>query len=269
VSATGNGKFDEKTGFVTWLIDELPVGQAAIVELVVKVDADGEAVEIRNKASYAAPEDPQNIKEDEWIVTDEVIYQTVALHKDSSIKHGVDGTDAPYVKIGSTFTYIVSFDAMNPVYGLTVTDAIPKGLTYVEDSAAYAFGDAEAIKINGLETDKDNVLVFPTLEEVPAGTVTFTFDVKVNNVKEYDRDYFFINKATATVQDMEDSTEVIKLVSETVSHKTVKSNGTDTPTLGFTGSNGVLGWSMIAMASAAAMIAFGVYGFADKKKSKK
>jgi uncharacterized repeat protein (TIGR01451 family) len=268
VKAENDGKFNEETGCVIWNIETVEAGKSVTVEFVVKCDVDNEAKEIRNKASYAIPENPNDIKDEEWVWTDEVIYQTAALKKGSSIKHGTDGNDAPYVAIGSKFTYTITFDTTNTVYGLTVQDVLPKGLTFIPDTAVYTLPDGKVVKVNDLVVGDDRVLTFPTIDEIPAGSTVFAFDVKVEDVAEYDRDFFFINTATATVKDSENSEKTLTLTSEQISHKTIKTNATDTPVLGFESTSETIVWALIAVMSAIAMIALSVYGFSDKKKKR-
>ena len=270
VKAENDGVYDEDDNSVNWIIDVVKSGEAATVSFVVKCNVDNEAVEIRNKASYAVVEDPtKEIDEDEWFWTPEVIHQTVALHKTASIDYGVNEKDAKNVEIGSVFTYKLKFEALNPVYGLALEDVLPTGLTFVDGTGTYKLFGSEIVKINDLKVEKDNKLVLPVIDVVPAGGAEFTFDVKVNDVKEYDTEYFFINKANGIVRSNEESEDAIEVVSETVSHKTMKSNKTETPKLGFDTIKPSTVWTIIAVLSAFAMVGFGYYGFLDNKKKRK
>ena len=268
VSAANDGKYDEATNTVTWTLKDVEAGKTATVSFTVKVDCDNKAEEIRNKASYTVPNNPEDIKEDEWMWTDEVIHQTVELHKTSSIKHGTNEQDAPLVAIGSKFTYTITFTNKNEIYGLTIKDVLPKGLTFVKDSARYTLSGGEEVKVNDLVVGEDRTLTFPTIDAVPAGTATFSFDVTVNDVAEYDREYFFINKAEANLKTNKDSEKAVDLESETISHQTIKTNETDTPKLGFEATSEAMLWAAIALTSALAMIGCVVYVVTDKKKRK-
>lgn len=270
VKAENDGVYDEDDNSVNWIIDVVKSGEAATVSFVVKCNVDNEAVEIRNKASYAVVEDPtKEIAKNEWFWTPEVIHQTVALHKTASIDYGVNEKDAKNVEIGSVFTYKLNFEALNPVYGLALEDVLPTGLTFVDGTGTYKLFGSEIVKINDLKVEKDNKLVLPVIDVVPAGGAEFTFDVKVNDVKEYDTEYFFINKANGIVRSNEESEDDIEVVSETVSHKTMKSNKTETPKLGFDTIKPSTVWTVIAVLSAFAMVGFGYYGFLDNKKKRK
>ena len=268
VKADDGGSFDKETGYLWWVVDTLGAGKSVTVKFTVECVSGNKATEIRNKASYAIPEDMENIKDDEWIWTDEVIYQTVSISKTASISHGVDATDAPNVAIGSKFTYVINFESTNTVYGLVVSDAVPKGLSFIEGTATFTLQGGEKITVNDLKVDENGVLTFPAIAEVPAGKTVFTFDVKVEDVSEYDRDYYYINKATATLKESKESNEVIDLVTNTVSHKAIKTDKTPTPVLGFETTSGTTIWALVAIISACAAIAFGYYGFVDNKKRK-
>ena len=211
----------------------------------------------------------EDVAEKDWIWTDEVIHQTVEIHKTASIDHGKDEDDAKSVKIGTEFDYIITFESKNPVYGLKVSDIIPDGLTFVAGSAKYEFEDEDTVKVKDLEVGKDKTLTFPENEEVPSGKTTFTFTVKVEDVEEYDKDYFFVNKATASVKANKESNDTIDLESETVSNKTIKTNKTETPKLGFDTMDENTMWIIVSVISAIAMIGFGWYGFIDGKKRRK
>jgi uncharacterized repeat protein (TIGR01451 family) len=272
-----NNEYDETNNMVYWTIDKIDAGEIIVLTFAVKVDSE-QACEIVNVAQYAMPniiptepEDYLDPKSDDndWINTDAVVHQTVTIDKDSSIKHGVDGTDAPYVPIGAQFTYIITFNTTNTVYGVTVHDIIPKGLTFVPGTATYTLAGGEIIQVDNVEVQDDNLLIFPTIDEIGAGLSTFTFDVKVENVAEYDREYYFINKAGATVKESNESEKEIELETNTVSHKTIKTNETKEPVLGFDTTNESVMWSMIAVVSAITMVLFGLYGFSENKKKRR
>jgi uncharacterized repeat protein (TIGR01451 family) len=271
-----NNGYDATNNMVYWTIDQVKVGESVVLRFTVEVDSD-EACEIINVAQYALPHmvptkpedylDPRN-DDNDWHNTNEVIHQIATIKKSSSIRHGVDEANAPYVPIGTQFTYTITVNTTNTVYGLTVQDVIPRGLVFVDGTATYVLAGTETVKVNHLNVGDGNVLVFPTIDEVPAGISTFSFDVKVANVAEYDRDYYFINKATATIKKFKDSNDNIHLESNTVSNKTIKTNETSEPVLGFESINESIIWSVIAMISAAAMMFFGAYGFVDQKKKR-
>lgn len=291
VSVDSEGRYDKNSNSVTWTIDEVPAKGSVTVKMTVKVDVGNKATEIRNKAEYFLKADK------EPYYTDEVIHQTVALTKSASVEYGDKAENAKTVAIGSAFSYIITFEALNPVYGLSVQDKIPAGLTFMKDTATYQMPNSAAVKVNDLEVDKENQLFFPTLKKVDAGKTEFKFDVKVRNVKDFNTEYYFINKATATVKANEDSNKLIDLESNEIVHKTLKTKDTptkpddkpvidadpekpgiqdpvtgetlkDTPKLGFDTMDKSMVWSLIAVLSAIAAVGLGYYGFFDKKKRK-
>lgn len=249
-----------KDGYATWTIASIAPGKSAVVHLNVEVASNGTAQEIINQAEYAVPDDANNIKDDEWKKTDMVIYQTTALKKSASIKHGVDGADAVNVAIGTTFTYTITLEHKDDVYGVSITDKLPKGLSFVEKSAKYKMADGTEVSLSTLKPDDKGVLTIPEIEKLVGGNTVFSFDVKVEDVAEYDRDYFFINQANATVAQNKDSDkDDIALESNTVSNKTVKTNKTDTPQLGFNGTDKSVMWALISVLSALGTLAVGAY----------
>jgi uncharacterized repeat protein (TIGR01451 family) len=266
-SVANSGIYNETGNYAEWVIDRLKSGESTTVEFTVICDSKGKAVEIRNIAAYAAPENPDDIQDNEWLWTDEVIYQTVEFHKSASIGHGTDVTDAKYVAIGTKFSYILTFSTTNTVYDLSVTDKIPLGLTYVPNTATCQFsnGDANSVEVT---VGEKNELAFKIIDEIPSGTVTLRFDVVVEDVAEFDIDYFFINQANAVVKSSQSSDDTVKLTSETVSNKTVKTNKVDPPKLGDDEINETLMWTSVAFISAVSMIIFGYYGFVDNKKKR-
>jgi uncharacterized repeat protein (TIGR01451 family) len=265
-SVANDGVFNETGNCVEWIVD-LKAGESITVKFTVICNSNGKAVEIRNIASYAAPEDPTNVKENEWLWTDEVVYQTVEFHKTSSIEHGVNIYDATHVAIGSQFTYILTFNNTNTVYNLNVQDMIPRGLSYVGGTAAYQLPNGQIILVD-VTIDENNMLTFPTIDEVPAGFTTFYFDVLVEDVDEYDTEYFFVNQATAHVTASSTNDEAIDLISETVSNKTIKPKEPDPDGPPQTGDNigNAFAWAGMSLMSATLMIAFGAYGLSDEKK---
>lgn len=249
-----------KDGYATWTIASIAPGKSATVHLNVEVATNGTAQEIINQAEYAVPNDANDIKDDEWKKTDMVIYQTVALKKSASIKHGVDGSDAVNVAIGTTFTYTITLEHKDDIYNVSLTDKLPKGLSFVEKSAKYKMADGTVVSLSSLKPDEKGVLTIPAIEKLVGGNTEFSFDVKVEDVAEYDRDYFFINQANATVsQNKDNKQETIELESNTVSNKTVKTNKTDTPQLGFNGTNKSVMWALISVLSALGTLAVGAY----------
>ena len=268
VSATNGGVHDKDSDSVTWVIDKLKADDSITVKLVVKCASGNKATEIVNQAKYAVPEDIDNIKDSEWLLTSKVIHQTVGVTKGSSIKHGTDKNDALYVAINAKFTYTIDVETTNIVYGLKVSDEIPSGLKFVAGSAFYTLPDGEKVKLEKLEPDKYGIINFDEIDELPAGKTQFSFEVTVEDVKDFDENYYFVNVANASVQKYKGSNKMIELTSNSISHKTIKTNETDTPVLGFESTSETMVWAVIAIVSAIAMCAFGFYGFVDQKKKR-
>jgi uncharacterized repeat protein (TIGR01451 family) len=269
-----NGTYDSETNTVYWAIDEVPAGDT--VELAFSVMVDNQyACEIDNVAQYAMPNNvPQSENdylnpmddENDWMFTNHVIHQTIEFHKGANIKYGSNKSDAPYLDIGSQFTYIITFGTHNDMYDLSVSDVIPKGLSFIPGSATCIMSNGDTIDVSGISVSDDNLLVFPTIDIVSGGRVVFTFDVQVENVKEYDMDYYFINEALASVKNSENVEDNINLTSNPVTHKTMKTNKTNTPVLGYDAANETMLWATVAAISSIAMVVFGIYGFVEKKK---
>ena len=320
-----DGKQSEERSLM-WYLEEIKAGESQSVSFNVVVTAkENKALEIVNIAEYALmidfdpsaqnevtdslairdigkdhivsveKEDLQNkdnlgaILDSDWTETDATVYQLAEFHKDSSIDHGTNRDDAPYVEIGSKFSYIMTFECVDTVYGLSVSDIIPAGLKYVDGSAKIKVGTEEKeISTTIGESDKElssdllkltdgteisvkvmeaeNVLIFDTIQEIQPGKVTLTFDVEVMDVNEYDKDYFFINQAKATMNINKNSEKTVELKSEAISHKTYKTNKADVPVLGFEGQNASIVWSIISIVCFVSMLFFGYMGIFYKKK---
>lgn len=268
VSADNNGKLDAETNTVTWVLNNIKPEESAVVVMKVVCNTNGLAKEIRNVAAYAVPKDVNNVTDEEWLWTDEVIHQTVSLTKNASIDSGITISDAKYVKIGTQFTYIITFESTNTVYNLQVSDKIPDGLKYVANTAKYTICGQDTVLADAIDIGQNNDIVFPIISEVPAGQSTFIFDVTVEDVPEYDKEFYYVNQANALLTKSKDSDKGVELTTNTVSHKTEKTNAIDTPKLGFESTSPTVMWSVIAVVSAIASAVLGWYGLKDRKKKK-
>lgn len=264
VKADENGVYDKDNNVVSWVVEELKPNETKTVHLTIKVDTNHIAAEIRNKAYYAVPEDKDNIKDDEWMETDEVIYQTVVVSKASSIKYGTDKKDAPYVAIGNKFDYTIVVESVDDLYSFAMKDMIPSGLTFT-GNASYKLSDGKIVKVNDLKV-KDGELVFPMIEHAPAGKTIFTFTVSVDDIKAQNKDVYFLN--TAIVKFEREDEKTVELITNTVSHKTIKSDKPNDPVLGFDGGNESVVWAAISVVSAMLMGFCLYYGFSKKKHKK-
>jgi uncharacterized repeat protein (TIGR01451 family) len=267
-SIDNDGVYNEETNTIVWTVDEIANGDSATVTFTVVCNTEDKACEIRNQAAYAVPVDMNNIADDEWIVTDEVIHQTVTLSKEASIEYGTNDSDAKYVKIGTQFTYIIKYNSTNNTYNLMVHDRIPAGLKYVAGTAKYTLPNQETVSVENVEIDENGIIYFPIIGVVPAGESIFVFDVIVEDVEKFDQDYTFVNKATALLTERKDVEDAVTLETNTVSHKTKKSETIDTPQLGLETTNPVVVWSMISIISAISAIALGTYSLRNRKKKK-
>ena len=260
--------FEQKDGVLTWIIPEIKTDETATVSFTVKAAApDGKAVEIINKAKYAVPADINNVKDSEWIETDSVVYQIISITMTSSVAGGTTAEDAKSVEIGSTITYTITVECVDDIYGLNLSNKIPAGMEYVADSAKVKIGDgaAEAAKIT-LDSD---VIKFNQFDEVKAGKLVVTFDVKVKDTDEYDKGVTFINQADVVVKANKDSDKTVALKSNPISHTTKKTNATDTPKLGLETTNAALVWGLITMVALAGIGVFGYFGFIEPYKKRR
>jgi uncharacterized repeat protein (TIGR01451 family) len=271
-----NGFYDATTNCVYWTVDKVDAGDSVTLTFTVQVDSDN-ACEIVNTAQYAMPNivpendedflDPTN-NDNAWLNTNCVVHQIVTLSKDASIEHGKDETDSVHVEIGTQFTYTITFNTTNTVYGFTMCDPIPSGLTFVPGTAKYTLPGCDPVVLDTLVVGDDNVIAFPTIDEVPAGITTFSFDVIVDDVELYNETYQFVNTARALMQSAKDSETMLELETNSVSNKTIKiKTGEDIPQTGDDIS--ILMWSSIACVCAIAMIALGIYGYCDEKKNRR
>ena len=260
------GFYDKEANAITWIIDEIKSGKSVDVLISTTCASGNTALEIRNAVNYVAPMDLSDIKDDEWRTSNEVIYQTVKATLDSSIKHGTTEKDALHVAIGTKFTYIMTVDTTNPVYGLAVSNKIPAGLKLV-DGSVHIYANDKEVSLEGvkIELDKDRNIVFPTIKEAPVGTMKFVFDVEVENIEKYDEERIFLDTATVTVNKWSGSDKTVKYELGPISNKTVKTNAVDEPVLGLETTSEVVVWSVIAAISTVFMFAFLAYGLKKKR----
>ena len=260
--------FTQKDGVLTWIIPEIKPEETATVSFTVEVAAPADkAVEIINQAKYAVPADINNIKDSEWVLTDSVVYQVISIVMSSSVPGGVDETDAKSVEIGSTITYTITVECVDDIYGLNLSNKIPDGMEYVQDSAKVKIGDgaAEAAKI----TLDGSVIKFTPFDEVKAGKLIVSFDVKVKDTAEYDKDFLFVNQAEATLKPNKDVDTTMTIKTNPISHTTKKTNATDTPKLGLETTSASLVWGLITMVALAGIGVFGYFGFIEPNKKRR
>ena len=260
--------YTNKDGALTWIIPEIKANETAEVSFTVKVTPPADkAVEIVNQAKYAVPADVNNIKASEWIETNSVVYQAILIKMASSVAGGTDATDAKTVEIGSTITYTITVENVDDIYGLNLSNKIPDGMEFVEDSAKVKIGDgaAEAAKF----TLDGNTIKFNQFDEVKAGKMEVSFTVKVKDTTEYDKDVVFINQADVTLKPTKDAEKDLTMKTNPISHTTKKTNATDTPKLGLETTNASLVWGLITMVALAGIAVFGYFGFIEPNKKRR
>ena len=255
----GTVEYTEKDGVLTWIIPELKANETKTVSFSVKVTgAANTAYEIVNTAKYAVPADVNDIKDDEWTETNAVVYQVVAITMSSSASGGTNESDAKKVDIGSTFTYNINVECVDDIYGLKLTDKIPEGLTLVDNSVKVVVNGGEPGAAKYTYDENNRTLTFDEFSEVKAGKMVLSFDVKVNDIEEYDKTVVFTNKVDAELKPSENANNTLKIASDPITHKAVKTNATDTPKLGFETTSATLVWSFITLV---AVIGIGVFGY--------
>lgn len=259
--------YTENEGVLTWIVDAIEADSSANVSFTVKVAApENKAVEIINKAQYAVPVDVNDIQESEWIDTNSVVYQVISITMSSSVAGGTDDNDAKFVEIGSTITYTITVECLDDIYNLKLSNKIPEGMTYVEDSAKVKIGDGESSAAKF--TLDGQTISFNEFDEVKAGKLAVSFDVKVNDTTEYDKGVVFINQADGTLKPNSGSDKTITMKSNPIAHTTKKTNATDTPKLGLETTNASLVWGLVTMVALAGIGVFGYFGYIEFRKKR-
>jgi fimbrial isopeptide formation D2 family protein/uncharacterized repeat protein (TIGR01451 family) len=259
--------FTHNNGVLTWVIPEIKADETATVSFTVKVAAPANtAVEIINQAKYAVPVDVNNIKTSEWIETNSVVYQVISVVLSSSVEGGIAENDAKTVEIGSTITYTITVECVDDIYGLNLKHKIPEGMEFVQDSAKVKVGDAAAEAARF--TLDGNTIIFTQFDEVKAGKLAVSFDVKVKDTDEYDKGVTFINQSEVSLKPVKDSDKKLELKTNPISHTTKKTNATDTPQLGLETTSASLVWGLITIVALAGMGVFGYFGFIEPRKKR-
>lgn len=260
VEADLDGKYNEETGEVTWVIPEIKPGEEIKVTVKCKVATGDEAAELVNDVFYAFSDDVSNVKADEWIQLDSVIYQTIKAELSASIEGGKTADEAASVKIGDKVTYTGKFTILNKVYGFSFTDKLPKGISYVDGSLKFVDADGKTVEVK--VTVNDGVLTIDAID-LEAGVYTVTFDTTVDDVTEADKTFVYENKLEVSVKENKTSDEKVAVETNAIFVKTIK----ETPKLGVNVANKTFVWVLISIISAISSIALAAYYFVDKKKS--
>ena len=253
-----NPEYTEKDGVLIWNIANLQAGQSVTVNYTVQVNANT-ACEIIGQAKCAVADSIDKVET--WTSTNSVVYQVISITVTSDVPGGTTDTDAKSVEIGSVFTYNIVVECLDDIYGLKLSDVIPAGLTYVENSAKVSVNGADKTAANATYDSNTRTLSFAQFDEVKAGKLTLSFQVKVNDVEEYDKAVIFTNQAEAEFKPSADSTTTVKASSNKLTHKTIKTNATDTPKLGLETTSASIIWTIIAFVAMVGIGTFGYFGF--------
>jgi uncharacterized repeat protein (TIGR01451 family) len=147
VSHSGDGSFDPVTGL--WTIGNAPVGVAFTLEFVVTVDEVGEFTNVAEVIAHN--EDDIDSTPDNDIITeddqdDAVVVATVEPPPLIDLELTKD-VDERFVSVDdeATFTITVVNQGPDEATGVTVTDTLPVGLTYVSDTAGAAYDSATGV----------------------------------------------------------------------------------------------------------------------------
>lgn len=166
--------------------------------------------------------------------SDSALFQVLEFHKTAEVvgKEAKDNT----VAIGDTIIYTLSVNAADIVNGISITDKLPKGVTYVEGSAQMKLAgesDWAALKDAVVydKTDKTiKISVDPAKNSainVDAGVSYFRFSVTVDRIGTNNANANNYNKATFTnAAELEywafpnDEESGVTMESESVTHMT-------------------------------------------------
>ena len=259
VEADLDGKYNKETGEVVWIIPEVKPGEEIKVTVKCKVATNDEAAELVNDVFYAFANDVNDVKADEWIQLDSVIYQTIKAELSASVG-GKTADEAASVKIGDKITYTGKFTILNKVYGFSFADALPKGITYVDGTLTFVDAEGKAVEVK--VSVNEGVITIEAID-LEAGVYTVTFDVTVDDVAEADKTFVYENKLEVSVKENKTSDEKVNVETNAIFVKTIK----ETPKLGAEVANKTFVWTLISIISAISSIALAAYYFIDKKRS--
>lgn len=197
-------------------IDSIEVGGAATVEVTFAVDAQVAAV-YTTTATYGrfeeAPVALPVLPETAATVSTPVL-QSIGFEKSADYEDGV-------VSVGDEITYTFKISAPHMIYYVLLTDELPDGVTFVENSLEAKIADEEWENISeeSLYEVEDGVfaLYCGTLGEVDCFV---RFKVKVNNIA-VNSDNEFVNKADLMYEQNridDENIEFATITSNEVSH---------------------------------------------------
>jgi len=156
VSADTNGVYEETSKTITWTLGEQEAGAFGTVSFVVKVLTAAGGTAVENTAEITIGDNDPN--------------QTNTVTTNVPGKDSVVEGDGE-LQVGKVLTYTISYK--NPeieAATVIITDSIPEGLDYVDDSAGeYASYNAET-----------RMLTWKIADVQPGADGTVTFDARVN-----------------------------------------------------------------------------------------
>ena len=160
--ASPDADFDGST--LTWTIEDVEPGASGTVTFSVTVADDANGEQIVNDATVKSGENSSTTN----LVTTNIPVKDVLDESGTSI-------DEQSVQVGDILTYEVTFSIDKPVTSATVSDKVPAGTKYVENSAtgdwATDIDDSTGTIVWTFEGSED--------EPLAAGTYTVTFQVMV------------------------------------------------------------------------------------------
>ena len=196
-------KGTEKDGVITWTFDALPVGEKQTVSFKVEVPKVTQLTNWINIGNVTYENNPDNPEDPDEPLTDipsneveieEPVFPTLTIEKQQARNDGEKTKDKLIVEAKDEVTYYLTIKNAGDeeAKGITITDAIPEGLTLVKDS----------ISDNGTETDGK---ITWTLESLaPGKTKTVSFKIQVPEVTEKTN---WINIGNVTYENNPDNPE--------------------------------------------------------------
>lgn len=174
-SITNDGVYDESTQTIAWAVGRVEAGESVVVKFSVtvpEVSVDTEWTNIATVVSTNTPDDPEPSNE---VVVEEGV-PSLVIHKLQSVNNGVATTEKVTVKANDTIVYTIKVanNGTETAKEITVTDKVPTGLIYVENSATQngiysSATDSIAWLVDELEVGQEVVLQFtvkvPMVEE--------------------------------------------------------------------------------------------------------
>lgn len=171
-------------GIITWSFRGVPAGERITVTFQAKVKADADKTSVSNVAEVIENE-VKIVSTNDTVV--EVKKPALSILKEQAVGNGTATVKQQSVKAGDVVSYTITVTntGEGDAYGITVTDKLPEGLSYVEASA------------NQSGAVKDGIVSWK-LDTLAAGqSVKLTFQVTVPKV---DKDTTWKNVAAVVCE---------------------------------------------------------------------